>query len=61
MCEHNWVRGKYGIHVEFPTKTQGKRQLRVLYLRCSKCNQDGFRKTNGSDVIYTWSKGYSQN
>ena len=52
---HDWRSTfRRGIHVEFPTKTQGKRQLVVEYLRCSTCGQDGFSRNGG--VIYTWTK-----
>lgn len=51
---HDWrPTGREGVHVEFPTKTNGWRRLYAGYVRCAKCRQDGFRKRS-SAVVYTW-------
>lgn len=56
ICQHQWrPTGARGVHVEFPTKTAGRRALYAIYVRCSACGQHGFTRP-GRLVIYTWDK-----
>lgn len=55
MHEHQWREtSKWGVHIDFPTKTQGRREVMAIYVGCP-CGQIGFRRP-GSKVVYTWSK-----
>lgn len=57
---HKWSEPYWsGVHCEFPTKTQGVRELFVGYVRCKECGQKGFVKP-GSPVIYTWDPNQSE-
>lgn len=53
---HLWQpTGRVDVHVEFPTKNNGRKQLIAHYVRCARCRQDGFQRP-GSAVIYTWAR-----
>lgn len=51
--EHDWQHVRYGVHAQI-----GK-ILEVHHLRC-ECGERGFRRLNGSKVVYTWTKDESQ-
>jgi hypothetical protein len=51
--QHEWrLTGKIAVHVDWPTKTQGRRECVARYVRC-ECGQVGYRR-HGSEVVYTW-------
>lgn len=51
-CDHQWKEtGRKHQHVTGPMFKYGTPE--VTYLRCEKCNQNGYRKPD-SKVIYTW-------
>jgi hypothetical protein len=54
MHQHDWVKtGKQGVHIDFPSATQGRHELHCYYLKCATCGQIGFRRYH-SAVVYTW-------
>lgn len=58
---HLWrATGRQDVHVEFPTKTEGRNVLFAFYVRCVWCKQDGFKRHPESRVIYTWRKEDAQ-